>query len=107
MDIWKLLFGWLVRLFVGLFNAGVVSFFFFFVLFFCKHRIMVHHCAIDLWLFFSVYLKPRGVLDVTVIVIGNGHGYPSSNLGGGCLHFIFCKYSSESYESNYSSSSYG
>ena len=29
-----------------------------------------------------------GACSVIVIVVGNGHGDPSSNLGPGCLHFI-------------------
>ena len=33
------------------------------------------------------YLLYRDACDVTVIIIGNGHGDPSSNPGQSCLHF--------------------
>ena len=28
-----------------------------------------------------------GLHDVMIIIIGNGHGKPSSHLGRGCLHY--------------------
>ena len=49
----------------------------------------------------------KGAQIVTVIIIGNKHGDPSSNLERSCLHFTQCKYFWEWYESNNSPCSYG
>ena len=32
----------------------------------------------------------KGSHGVTVIIVGNEHGIPNSNLGQDCLHFISC-----------------
>ena len=48
---------------------------------------------------------PGDVRDVTIIIFLNEQGDSNSNPGRGCLHFTFCKYPWEWYESTNSPSS--